>query len=153
MNRTAAFTALLFLASAAVAQPRPGSFGFGVAVGEPIGLTAKYWTADRRAFDFLIGFDDDPRFYAGHLWHSWTVFPPPDRGRFGAYAGLGPWLHLRDRRKDEAGLRTSGGVTYLVDEIPMEVYAELAPVFILSPDTEADLEGVVGVRFYFGGTN
>ena len=49
----------------------------------------------------------------------------------------------------EAGIRIPLGITYLVHTAPLEVFAEIVPVVRFAPDTAGDVDGAVGVRYYF----
>src|SRR4051812_11458789 len=79
LKRLAVFAALAGgLAGAARGAPyrpgAPGNFGAGVVVGDPTGLTAKWWTGDNRAIDIalawdLSGADKRVEAHADYLWH------------------------------------------------------------------------------------
>lgn len=149
MKRIAvAILASMFGASSVIAAPSR-AFGVGVAVGQPFGPTVKYWLTPQSAVDAGVGFSDDPIFYADYLWHSWRLLPKPASGEIGLYAGLGPRLRQRDHDDDEFGFRVPFGVTYLLADAPIELFGELVPVFEVSPDTDTDFDGGVGVRFLF----
>jgi hypothetical protein len=50
------------------------------------------------------------------------------------------------------GFRFVGGVAYLIENTPLEAFAEIVPVLRLAPSQGANLDGGVGLRYYFGGT-
>jgi hypothetical protein len=125
-----------------------GKLGAGVIIGEPTGPTIKYWSSDKTAWDLVIGFQEDLSLHGDVLFHGWDVFPQPDAGRVGGYLGIGAKFQ---ERKDDAlfGIRFVGGVSYWTQNYPIEIIFELAPVFILSPETDSDIEGGIGLRYYF----
>jgi hypothetical protein len=137
------------LTGPALADPA-GKLGLGVVVGSPIGPTMKYWLDSRTAVDFGIGFDEDPVFYADFLWHNWNLTPKPTSGQMALYAGVGPRYEVIDHHEDEFGLRVPFGLSYFFDNAPIELYGEIVPVFVIAPDTDAEFDGGVGVRFYLG---
>jgi len=141
---------LLFPLLGHAAVPR-NKLSLGVVIGDPLGPSVKYWMDSTTAVDFGIGFDNDPVFYADVLWHSWTLLPRPTSGDLGLYAGLGPRYEAVDNHDDEVGIRVPLGITYLVGRAPIEFFAELVPVFEVSPDTDSELDAGIGVRFGFGG--
>ena len=122
--------------------------GVGVMVGDPIGITAKYWFNDTRAIDMGMGFSPDLKIYGDYLWHSWNAFPQPSQGKLGADIGLGTRLVFA-HDDTHLGLRMVAGLTYWIPNKPIEIFAEVAPVLEVSPQTTTDLDGGVGVRFYF----
>ena len=68
-------------------------------------------------------------------------------GRLPVYFGLG--LRVLAGGHAQAGIRLPLGLSYLADRAPVEVFAELVPVLKFAPDTGGDVEGGVGVRYYF----
>ena len=125
----------------------PGKLGLGVVLGAPTGFAGKFWTGSRTAVDAALGFGDIS-LQATYLWHSWDVFPQPDEGRLPAYLGLGG--RIKDTEDDtKAGLRTVAGVAYILPGDPVEVFIELAPVFNVAPKADVDIDGGIGLRYYF----
>jgi hypothetical protein len=140
-----------------------GPFGMGIILGEPTGICAKYWLDRTNAIDGAIGFDDFS-IHADYLWHFWDIFPKPSAGQFGAYVGPGLIFkdedhhHDHDNHRDrdddddddnEAGVRLTLGMLYETPRHPFEIFAELVPVLVLSPDADLELDGAIGVRFFF----
>ena len=125
-----------------------GDFGLGVIVGDPFGPTAKYWFNDSRALDIGMGFPSDFKLYGDYLWTSWDIFPQPAQGRLATSLGLGPRLvFLHD--DTQLGLRTVAGLYYWVARNPLEIFLEIAPVFVVSPETSTDIDAGIGIRYYF----
>ena len=61
---------------------------------------------------------------------------------------------MRDIQKflvddSEGAIRIPLGLSYLTARLPLELFAEIVPVVEFAPDTDADVEGGVGIRFYF----
>ena len=143
---------MLVAASSELAAQQAGQFGVGVIAGDPLGLTAKYWLGESQAIDGGVGFGDDYSFYADFLWHLWNLFPQPKQGKLGAYVGLGGLIKADSDEDPSFGIRTLVGIDYWIQNHPIELFAELGPLFNVTPDTDVDLDGGVGVRFYFGGS-
>jgi hypothetical protein len=128
-----------------------GKLGLGLVVGNPFGPTIKYWMDSRTAIDVGVGFDEDPIFYADYLWHNWGLTRQPSSGQLGFYAGVGPRFESIDHHDDEFGIRVPFGMSYLFQRSPIELFGEIVPVFVLSPDTDTEVDAGVGVRFLLGG--
>jgi hypothetical protein len=129
----------------------PGDFGAGLILGAPTGLTAKYWLTPNTAIDGAIawhfGDKDRLQLHADHLWH---IFPRELRvpnGVLPVYIGGG--LRVIAGDDAEAALRVPLGLSYLLDRVPVEIFLELVPMLTVAPNTEGDLDGAIGVRYYF----
>lgn len=123
-------------------------FGLGVMLGEPTGVSVKFWTTNRSAFDVgaawsLSGRNEALHLHADVLWHSWF----PDTENLAFYYGIGGRVIFTDEA--HAGVRIPLGLTYVFDEIPFDLFVEAVPIFDLAPDTEFAGNGAVGIRYYF----
>ncbi|MBI5201842.1 MAG: hypothetical protein HY925_09680 [Elusimicrobia bacterium] len=134
----------------AFAQSR-GEFGLGGMIGAPTGVTAKFWTSKTQAVDAALGYNGNLAIHGDYLWHAWDVFPEPKAGKLGGYAGVG--LRLRNREDDdlEFGFRGPVGLSYWLARTPTELFVELAPVLKVNANNAIDLDGAVGLRYYFAG--
>ena len=50
---------------------------------------------------------------------------------------------------DELGIRLPVGLEYVFQNVPVRIFVEWVPVLDLTPDTELDMEGGVGIRYFF----
>ena len=124
--------------------------GVGVALGEPIGGTAKFWTGGPLAADVGAGLSGgNAALWADALWNDWSLLPQPSHGRLGAYVGAGP--QIRTGVDARFGVRAIGGVTYRPAGHPFELYAEAGPLFRLTQGGQVDAVGGVGLRVTLGG--
>lgn len=136
---------------AAVQPGSPGDLGIGAVLGEPTGLTGKYWLSSKTAIDAAMAwhFGDDDRFqiHADHLWHIDVPALGIPGGKLPFYIGGG--LRVIAGNRSEAGFRIPLGLSWLAEQAPVEVFAEIVPVIEFAPDTEGQLDGGVGIRYYF----
>jgi hypothetical protein len=132
--------------------PQDKTFGIGLMVGEPTGASLKWWLSDVSAIDAVVGvsLDDDADFaaHADYVYH-FNDLVQLDRNRMPVYIGAGPRFKVRDRRDDLFGIRAVGGVAYIFDDIPVDVFFEAGPVFDVSPDFEVRFTAGVGARYWF----
>ena len=146
---------LLAVSSASARTEQP--FGFGVIVGEPTGLSLKYWLDDEHAIDGAAAWsfseNDSFQLHGDYLIHNFELLGADE---LPCYYGLGARIKFRDsdgrgRNEDDTifGIRFPLGITYLFDEVPLDVFAELVPVLDVAPDADADINAAIGLRFYF----
>ena len=150
---TIALTLLgLLVLSAGVPQPtnaqsRP--FGAGIIVGSPTGLNFKYWQTRRKAIDVSAAWsfsrNDAFHLHGDFLRHRYDVL---EADRTPLYFGLGARLIIADNYS-RLGIRFPLGVTHLIQQEPFDIFFEIAPILNLAPDTDLDIDGGFGIRYYF----
>lgn len=143
---------------AAAARPDTGTWELGVILGEPTGLSAKYWMTTSTALDFgaAWSFEQDGNFHlhCDYLYHNFDIFKV-DEGSLPLYFGIGGRVRFEDDHPlDEhhgthVGLRLVLGIEYLVAAYPMSVFFEVAPIVDLAPATEGSMNGGLGIRYVF----
>lgn len=146
-----ALTAVLLtcLSGLGQAAARSGDLGAGFILGDITGPTMKYFIGPKTALDVGLGFSNEFRATGNITWHSWDIFPKPERGDFGGYLGFGPRWQERERRDDDFGVRTIVGLDYWLDTVPLELFFEVGPWFIFTPDTDTEIDAGIGLRYYF----
>lgn len=129
--------------------------GVGVIVGEPTGLSAKYWLDNEHAIAGAAAWSfsgtDSFHLHADYLFHRFDLFnTPEEKGETALYYGVGARLKDKGRRdRTTLGVRIPVGVTHLFPNAPFDVFAEIVPVVDVAPDVDVKLNAAIGVRFYF----
>lgn len=123
-------------------------FGLGIMLGEPTGVSVKYWNNERSAFDVgaawsLSGRNEALHMHADFLRHSW--FDRTENLAF--YYGIGARMIFASDAT--AGLRVPLGLDYVFSEIPFDLFVEAVPILDITPDVEFAGNGAVGIRYYF----
>ncbi|RKX71780.1 hypothetical protein DRP53_00400 [candidate division WOR-3 bacterium] len=145
MMRT--FTIILIFGLITTAYP----IGVGIILGEPTGLSFKSWITEINAIDFGIGWSftrERIHLVADYLFHfpEWIQEP-----NWYPYLGLGGRLKMKRTKEEEwefnLGARFGIGIEYIYQRFGF--FGELYPVMDLVPETDFDLEGGIGARFYF----
>ena len=153
IKRLLAVIGILAIAWVPASAQKAGNFGGGAILGSTNGATIKYWMGKNQAIDAGLGAyvqDSAFSFYADYLFHKSDVFDQPKKGKLTGYAG--PGLRIQDRRgTGEFGIRGPLGLNYLTSKQthPVELFVELAPVILFNGRTAFDLDGMVGLRYYF----
>ncbi|NWF50218.1 MAG: hypothetical protein HXY49_06725 [Ignavibacteriaceae bacterium] len=131
----------------ALAQSR--GFGIGIILGEPTGLSGKYWTSSYSAFDFGLGYSfvKETRFHAhmDYVFHTQLSSVPEN---FMLYYGPGARLKLRENADSRFGMRGVVGFVWIPRDVRIDVFLELAPILDLVPATEFSINGGLGLRFF-----
>jgi hypothetical protein len=189
--RLVSLLTLAFLAAGvttAEARPRPAghhhrsnfeankTFGLGIMLGAPTGLSGKYFVSKDTAIDFglgtIYGYRDRHAFHlhADFLWHPLSLVSAP-AFELPLYLGIGGrfldgdrcYHYDRDGFCDLAsndysaiGVRAPIGISFDLNNAPLDIFVEIAFVldFVVShPDGEGDLffdiDGAIGIRYYF----
>ena len=149
-------------------------FGLGFVVGDPTGLSAKWWVGPTNAFDFGLGFwgygfndrcwvdnngnqhcdrfgYNNGTFNMDYLWQSNIV---RGQAQLDWHVGAGGravwWGGGCSGECFAVAARAPIGLDLMFNNPGfMEVFFELAPAFYLIPGFGFAIEGGLGVRFYF----
>ena len=130
------------------AHAQRGTFGIGGQIGDPTGLALKFQSGSR-LFDLAAGWDlDDYLFVQGHLL---LREQRADRSAtdFHYFYGPGLFLGVRDGNRDgntAFGISFNAGLAYYTGQI--EIFGQLTPRLRLIDNTDFDIGGGLGVRFY-----
>ncbi|HUX93631.1 MAG TPA: hypothetical protein VMV36_07475 [Ignavibacteriaceae bacterium] len=138
-------------------SPGRKNLGFGIILGEPTGVTVKYWTDFDNAFVFDLGssYFGSPRLDADYLWH----FNAFNSDMANLYAGPGLALGFgeghgfwdktfRANSGTALGIRGVFGVDVLPRRTPLEIFGEIGVLVGLTPDFGSGIDGAIGIRFY-----
>jgi hypothetical protein len=130
--------------------------GVGIILGEPTGLTLKFWRKQTVAFDagaawsFIGG-----KYFQIHgdiLLHNFSLFRV-ETGRMSLYYGVGARLKFGQNSLNETetgvSMRVPIGLAYEFERTPVELFIEVVPMLDLIPSTELAMGGAIGFRYYF----
>jgi hypothetical protein len=154
--------ALISSAALALMLILPGSaransdgLGLGFIAGEPTGVSGKLWMGRSTALDMAVAWsssgddNDDLHLQADHVWHDFGLLSV-DEGRLPVYYGLGARVRFDDRAGDDSfGVRFPVGLAYLFQGNKVDLFGEVVPTLEVTPDTDVDIEGGIGLRYFF----
>lgn len=133
-------------------QIRSGSVGLGLQVGDPSGLTLKFYNGGKASVDILAAWDlNDYLFLNVHaLYHK----PLGGARNVNFFYGPGAFLAFYEgnRRYDDddylgAGISGNLGLSVFFDRF--ELFGQITPRLQVIERTNGDLGGGIGLRFYF----
>ncbi|HWF43131.1 MAG TPA: hypothetical protein VG537_00680 [Candidatus Kapabacteria bacterium] len=124
--------------------PQGKSFGFGIILPDPLGGTLKIWTNPVNAVVFDLGeWENVLRLQFDYLW-QFDAF----RSRIvKMYAGPGLGVTL-DENTAGVGIRGVFGIDVYPIATPLELFFELGPFLLLTPDFNGFFDVGLGLRFY-----
>ena len=160
MKRSIAFFVLMFVQLAAHAQmqtfgdarSKGGDFGLGLLLGDPVGISAKFFLTPSTAFDLGVGYgysdgdSDGFQVHADYLIHP-HVFERNEDFSVSWFTGAGGALILSD--DPNINVRVPLGVNFTFMEVPIETFIEFAPGLELVDDFGFAFDGGIGARYYF----
>ena len=147
-------TILIFSSSGLHAQNNSGDLGVGFILGEPTGLSLKYWSGGNNAFDLGVAWsfgdsEANVHIHGDYLIHKFDLIDV-ERGSLPFYYGLGARFNIRGNQDARVGLRIPLGLSYYFPNDPIEVFFEIVPVLDLAPSTSFSGNSGLGMRYYFG---
>ena len=140
---------LLFVFNSNYAQQK--GFGLGIILGEPTGLSAKFWTSAETAIDLGLGYSFTSSnsiidFYGDYVFHNSNMLKSQET--FVVYYGPGASLKINENNS-RLGIRGVIGILWLPAGTSFDLFVEAAPILDIIPETKFDFAGGVGGRFYF----
>jgi hypothetical protein len=156
MRRIGILAALLVAFAAGSATAQGNGVGLGVIIGEPTGLSMKFWQSRTTAVDLAAAwsFADDDAFHlhGDVLFHKFGLIKV-DKGRLPLYFGIGGRVKFLDEGNDDdvsVGIRIPVGLAYLFGGgTPLDIFVEVVPILDLTPDSDVTLNASFGLRYWF----
>jgi hypothetical protein len=150
---------IVLVATNSLAAGGKKDIGIGVYAGDPDGITGKYMLKNNRAVAGGVGWkttgDKETQIYGDYLFYKWNVIQVPEGklalyfGGGGRYISYGDDDGRKKKKDDEFGLRIPVGIEYFFWQSQLGAFMEFVPVLNLTPDTEFDSGGAIGIRFFF----
>jgi len=142
------FTLILLLTGISNAQQ--SGFGLGLIVGEPTGLSGKYWISPWSAIDgaaaWSLGKNSRFQIHSDFLLHNYETISVI-KGKLPIYYGLGARLIFAP--DNVFGIRGVVGLDYLFAGTPLDIFLEIVPILDLAPKVDFDFNAGIGIRYYF----
>lgn len=137
-------------------------FGLGVVVGEPSGITGKYWLDGRSAVDVKLAYSldhfmlvtGDYLLHFDNLMHVNGQHLHPYVGVGGIFAfaagtSAGKGFAGSSSSSLGMGIRVPFGIDWTLSATPLSVFVEIAPGVGIIPSTFGIMDGGLGIRYFF----
>jgi hypothetical protein len=129
------------------------TFGIGFIVGEPTGIDAKLFLNNDRALEFAAAWslsgNNDFHLQGDYLFHRYGLIDTENQDEMPLYFGIGARMILIENVDDVVGIRFPVGLAYMFANYPFDIFFAIVPILDIAPDTDFDLEGAIGARFWF----
>jgi len=150
MKKYLSYLIFIIIVSASFIQSQNKGFGLGIIVGEPTGVSFKYWTGSNSAFDGAIAWSfingGALHIHADYILHSFNLIRI-ESGKLPFYYGIGGRIKFLDDAG--IGVRVPVGLTYIFDDTPIDIFLEIVPILDLTPKTDFKINAAIGGRYYF----
>ena len=132
-----------------------GVFGVGVGLGAPTGVVGKLWLNQSAGMQFGVGGDlgrlGDVAGTFDFLQH-FRPFSPEGGYSVPLHAGIG--LNASANAFELPGTvlvgpRLVGGFSVLIEDLPLDLFVEVAPTLYLIEEVTWSMDGQLGSRYYF----
>src|SRR3989339_1137732 len=133
------------LVALSVSARTGGPFGLGAVLGDPTGLSFKYWHQKDHAWSgaLAFGFHDhhDHQNLILHVTHQWHDFNliPETHGSLPGYLGVGGRVY--SGQDFALGVRGCGGLSYVPTRSPVDIFLELCVVIDFLGHVGGDADG------------
>ncbi len=139
----------LFFCACTVAQGR--GFGLGIILGEPTGISFKKWREGASAIGGGLAWSFDKKkvlhLHADYLLHKFDILQI-EKGKLAPYYGIGGRIKITPN-ETRVGVRIPLGINYIFERLPLDIFLEFAALLDLVPSTNFELDGGIGIRYFF----
>ena len=134
-----------------------GTFGIGLILGEPTGISAKLYLKDDQAVQAGVGFafiGDGLHLHVDYVFHPW-ILQSADTFVLPVYIGPGVRIINREKGRDDQqlaiGVRAVAGLLFDFKAVPLDVFVEVAGLveFEFDDGPGLDINASAGARYYF----
>jgi hypothetical protein len=133
--------------------PEGKRFGAGLYLGEPIGITLKGYLTQRWALMGAAGWSFPEEAFTLKVDGTYDILDIPVDTQvitLPFYLGVGGFMEINENHEhSEGGIVVPVGLAVQWSKYPVEAFVELEPGIAVAPDTEFELMGGIGARFYF----
>jgi hypothetical protein len=145
------FLVLILVCMTSTLMAASNELGLGVILGNPTGLSGKYWLDDNAAVDgafaLSLGKNTNLSLHSDYLLHKKSAFFLNDVHPLDLYFGAGGRLEFDD--SVEIGIRLPVGLAHRLADQPADVFAEVAPIVDFVGRTGLEMHFAIGGRYYF----
>jgi hypothetical protein len=156
MNRVILISILTILFCFGTLSAQTRGVGIGIILGEPTGLSMKFWTSSNTAIDIAAAWSfingRAVHVHADYLYHNFKLVKL-DYDTLPFYFGIGGRIKFAESENENhnyrIGVRIPVGLEFLPSKMPFDFFMEIAPLLDLIPNTDLNFNGGIGFRYFF----
>ncbi len=123
----------------------------GIAALSPSGFTAKFWNSPTTAIDVFGKWQidsEEANIHADYLIHDFQMLESPGMPFYYGYGiRVLTETDADGKRDNTVGIRLPFGVSLFLENMPFDLFAEVAPRVNVVPSTHFGLDLMIGVRY------
>ena len=156
MLRKSIYLLIIIIALGTNIKAQDKGFGAGFVLGDPSGLSTKFWVAEDHALQLGIKWSWGGSLYhskgmminADYIWHFTEIHV--SSGKLPIYVGVGSQVRF-DENGDKSwfGARVPVGIAYQFESIPIDIFFEVVPIYEFSSSKDFIVDAGIGARYYF----
>ena len=144
------FVIFILLLVTVAGNTKSGKGAIGIIAGDPTGVSGRIALSESSSLNLALGYSFLPAYesFAMHADYVTEFNTNRIEGlNFPFYLGYG--MRIRNTSKNEFSLGARGvaGILIRPNNLPVEFFLELAPVFEIFPATKLKLDAGLGVRY------
>ena len=121
-------------------------WGVGLVIGDPTGVTVKYWQDNTRAYEFALGTNLGVAGIGVHADYLHHIYVFEDTPEAPVYVGGGVFLG-GSNEFFTTGIRGTAGLAYMFEQ-PFDVFMQLSPQLAVVPEITFYITFSIGARVY-----
>lgn len=127
-----------------ISYAQSSGFGLGLVINDDFGISGKYWIDRTNAIDMNLNLAKNANVIgADYVWHRYDII----ESNFPVYYGVGAKVALGDA--NGFGVNGVAGIAFLIRKIKIDVFVELVPTILLSPNSDFSMDWQLGGRYFF----
>ncbi len=139
--------AVVSFSSPAAALESGRELGVGIVLGEPSGILGQFFMSHASLLDVTAAWSLDDWFMVAadyQIYNNLADAPP----EWMWYYGLGGYVAFPENEDGIFGARVPLGISYSFPRSIVDVWVEIDPALQVLPDTEAELQGGIGLTIW-----
>ncbi len=152
MKKASIVLLAIALLTGTTTMAQPSGFGIGAQVGEPTGLSLKFWNNPQRSLNIAaawsMGRSGRLVVQTDYVFYNYNILDTDiDNVETPLYYGLG--AQIRFEEDSRVGIRIPIGIDFAFQRDPLDIFLEVGPTLNVVPATEFEMTGGLGIHYYF----
>ena len=129
------------------------NYGVGLVVGDPFGVSLKFWQDKDIAYAGVLSWSSGFKFHVNldMLFHDYEMLANSKKREESLilYYGFGALLRIANDESFIIGGKLPVGIEYMFEASPFDIFIEVSPALLLTPEMKLSFFGGIGARLTF----